>query len=90
MLPAIFKYKVIIKAPAIIRPTGELRLVQAATGGIIKSIAVQANHVLKQGNVIVTVDDSRLQAQKKQLLTNIQQARLQLSELDTQIRAIEA
>lgn len=90
MLGAICKYKVIIKAPATIRPTGELRLVQAATEGRIKSIAVQANHVLKQGDVIATIDDSRLQTQKKQLLTNIQQARLQLSQLDAQIRAIEA
>ncbi|MBW4646958.1 MAG: HlyD family secretion protein [Goleter apudmare HA4340-LM2] len=90
ILAAILKYKVVIKAPATIRPTGELRLVQAATAGTIKSIAVQANQVLRQGDVIATIDDSRLQTQKKQLLTNIQQAKLQLSQLDAQIRALDA
>lgn len=88
-LSAILKYKVVIKSAATIRPSGELRLVQAATAGTIKTIAIQTNQVVKQGEVIATIDDSRLQMQKQQLLTNIQQARLQLSQVDVQIRALD-
>jgi multidrug efflux pump subunit AcrA (membrane-fusion protein) len=88
-LSSILKYKVIIKAPATVRPTGELRLVQAATEGSIKSITVQPNQVVKKGNIIAKLDDSRLQTRHKQLLTNIQQARLQIAQIDAQIRALD-
>jgi multidrug efflux pump subunit AcrA (membrane-fusion protein) len=88
-LSGILKYKIIIKVPATVRPTGELRLVQAATEGSIKSIAVQANQAVIKGDVIATIDDYRLQTQHKHLLTNIQQARLQLSQIDAQIRALD-
>nr|QXY08327.1 hypothetical protein [uncultured Nostoc sp.] len=83
------KYKVIIKAPATIRPTGELRLVQSPTAGTIKSIAVQVNQVVKTGDIIALMDDQRLQIQKIQLQTNIQQATLQLSSIEAQIRSID-
>ncbi|MBH8566665.1 HlyD family efflux transporter periplasmic adaptor subunit [Nostoc sp. CENA67] len=88
-LAGILKYKVTIQAPATIRPAGELRLVQSPIEGTIKSIAVQVNQAVKQGQVIAVIDDNRLQTQKSQLQTNIQQATLQLSQLDAQIRALD-
>lgn len=90
VLAGIIKYRVTIKAPATIRPTGELRLVQSPTEGTIKSIAVQVNQVVKVGDVIALVDDQRLQTQKIQLQTNIQQATLQILQIDAQIRSIDA
>jgi multidrug efflux pump subunit AcrA (membrane-fusion protein) len=89
VLASILKYQVTIKTPAIIRPNGELRLVQATTEGTIKSIAVQANQVIKKGDVIATMNDGRLQTKKKQLLTNIEQATLQLTQLNAQIQALD-
>lgn len=89
VLAGMIKYRVTIKAPATIRPTGELRLVQSPTEGTIKSIAVQVNQVVKTGDIIAVIDDQRLQTQKIQLQTNIQQATLQLSQLDAQIRSID-
>ncbi|MBR8838066.1 MAG: HlyD family efflux transporter periplasmic adaptor subunit [Stigonema ocellatum SAG 48.90 = DSM 106950] len=88
-LAGILKYKVTVKAPATIRPAGELRLVQAAAEGTIKSVAVQANQVVKKGDIIAYINDSRYQTQKSQLETNIQQATLQLVQIDAQVRAIE-
>jgi multidrug efflux pump subunit AcrA (membrane-fusion protein) len=87
-LAGILKYQVTIKAPATIRPTGELRLVQSPIEGTIKSITVQVNQAVNTGDIIAFIDDNRLQTQKKQLETNIQQATLQLSQLDAQIRSI--
>lgn len=89
VLAGMINYRIIIKAPATIRPTGELRLVQSPTEGTIKSIAVQVNQVVKSGDIIALIDDQRLQTQKNQLQTNIQQATLQLSQLDAQIRSLE-
>jgi multidrug efflux pump subunit AcrA (membrane-fusion protein) len=88
-LSGILKYKIIIKVPATVRPNGELRLVQAPTEGTIKNITVQANQAVKKGDIIAIFDDSRLQTQHQQLLTNIQQARLQLSQIDAQIWALD-
>ncbi|HIK06029.1 MAG TPA: HlyD family efflux transporter periplasmic adaptor subunit [Trichormus sp. M33_DOE_039] len=88
-LAGILKYKVTIKAPATIRPSGELRLVQSPIEGTIKSITVKVNQAVNQGDVIALIDDHRLQTQKQQLLTNIQQTRLQLSQLDAQILALD-
>lgn len=88
-IASILKYKIAIKAPATIRPTGELRLVQAATEGTIKSIAVRVNQVVNQGDIIAYMDDFRLQTKKSQLKTDIQQAKLQLSQLDAQLGALD-
>lgn len=88
-IASILKYKITIKVPATIRPSGELRLVQAATEGTIKSITVRVNQVVKQGDIIAYMDDSRLQTKKSQLQTNIQQAKLQLSQLDAQLGALD-
>ncbi|MUG96126.1 HlyD family efflux transporter periplasmic adaptor subunit [Scytonema sp. UIC 10036] len=88
-LASFLKYKVTIKTSAVIRPNGELRLVQAATEGTIKSIAVQANQAIKKGDIIATMSDDRLETKKKQLLTNIEQATLQLAQLNAQIKALD-
>uniref|UniRef100_A0A0C1N0N5 Hemolysin D n=1 Tax=Tolypothrix bouteillei VB521301 TaxID=1479485 RepID=A0A0C1N0N5_9CYAN len=88
-LANLIKFNVTIKTPAVVRPNGELRLVQAATEGTIKSIAVQANQVIKKGDVIATMNDDRLQTKKNQLLTNIEEATLQLTQLNAQIKALD-
>ncbi|MBD2295820.1 HlyD family efflux transporter periplasmic adaptor subunit [Anabaena sphaerica FACHB-251] len=89
IISGILKYKVIIKAPATVRPMGELRLVQAITEGTIKSMNVKNNQVVKKGDVLAKIDDYRWQIQKQQLLTNIQKTKLQLSQIDAQIRALD-
>ncbi|NWF62344.1 MAG: HlyD family efflux transporter periplasmic adaptor subunit [Fischerella sp.] len=88
-IAAVVKYNVTVKAPATIRPTGELRIVQAAGEGMVKSILVKENQVVKQGDAIATIDDSQLQTKKSQLQGNIEQSQLQLAQLDAQIRALD-
>ena len=84
------KYKETVKAQAALRPTGELRIVQAATEGQIMNIAVEENQLVKQGELIATIDDSHLLTKKSQLQSNIQQARLQLVQIDAQISALNS
>ncbi|HIK03538.1 MAG TPA: HlyD family efflux transporter periplasmic adaptor subunit [Trichormus sp. M33_DOE_039] len=87
-LSSIIEYRVTVQGQAIIRPTGELRLVQAATAGQVTNVLVKENQAVKKGDVLATIDDSRLQTQKSQLQSNIQQARLQLLQIDAQIQAL--
>lgn len=88
-LAAFTPYKVTVKAAATIRPVGELRLVQSAIQGEVKQIAVTENQIVKQGDVIAMVNDSRLQMQKNQLQKNLSQNQQQLHQIDAQIVALE-
>ncbi|MEH1899852.1 MAG: HlyD family efflux transporter periplasmic adaptor subunit [Nostoc sp.] len=87
-LASITKYKVTVKGQAIVRPAGELRLVQAATEGQVMRVFVAENQVVKKGNVIATIDNSKLQTKKSQLQSNIGESRLQIIQINAQINAI--
>lgn len=87
-LATFVKYNVTVKAAATVRPTGEIRIVQAAIAGSIKSILVKENSSVKQGMAIATIDDSQLQTKKNQLAGNIQNSQLQLAQIDAQILSL--
>ena len=89
-LTSLVKYKETVKAQAALRPTGELRIVQAATEGQIMNIAVEENQLVKKGDLIATIDDSRLVTKKSQLQSNIQQANLQLVQIKAQVSALNS
>ncbi|WP_414527978.1 HlyD family efflux transporter periplasmic adaptor subunit [Nodularia chucula] len=84
-LSSVFKYNVTVKVPASIRPEGQLGIVQSAVMGTVQKIDVQENQVVKQGEAIAYIDDSRLQNQKSQLENSIEQSELQLRQIDAQI-----
>jgi len=88
-LASVTKYNVTVKAPATVRPTGELRIVQAAAEGPIKTIKVKENQVVREGDAIATIDDSQLQTQKSQLQGNIQQNQLQLTQIAAQLNSLQ-
>jgi HlyD family type I secretion membrane fusion protein len=88
-LASVTKYNVTVKAPATVRPAGELRIVQAAAEGPIKTIKVKENQVVREGDAIATIDDSQLQTKKSQLEGNIQQNQLQLTQLAAQLNALQ-
>jgi HlyD family type I secretion membrane fusion protein len=89
-IAAVAKYKVTVKGQATVRPAGELRLVQAATEGQVMRVFVAENQVVKKGDVIATIDNSKLQTKKSQLQSNIGQSRLQLVQINAQISAINS
>ena len=89
-LASVTEYKVTVKAQAKVRPAGELRLVQAATEGPVMHISAAGNQVVKKGDVIATIDDSRLQTKKSQLQSNIGQAQLQLVQINAQISTLNS
>lgn len=88
-LASVLQYKITVKANAIVRPAGELRLVQALTEGYVKNLAVEPNQIVNRGDIIAYLDDSRLQTKKSQLQSNIQLYQLQLNQITAQIFAVE-
>ena len=84
------EYKVTVKAPARIRPLGEVRIVQAAAEGKISNISVRENQQVRHGELIAQIEPIRLQSQQQQLLANIDQSQQQLTQLDEQLASIQA
>jgi HlyD family type I secretion membrane fusion protein len=90
LMAAVIRYNVTVKATAIARPSGEIRLVQAPVEGTIQSIAVRQNQTVSQGDVIALIDRSPIQTRKSQLQDKIARAEEQRQRLDDQITALEA
>ncbi len=88
-LATVVKYNITVRAPATVRPAGELRIVQAATQGTVKRILVKENQVVKHRDVLAYLEDSRLQTQKSQLQGNIQYNQRQLIQIAAQLKALE-
>lgn len=84
------EYKVTVKAPAKIRPLGEVRIVQAATEGKISSILVRENQPVQAGELIAHIDNTIIQSKKQQLLANSQKTQQQLTQLNEQFVSIQA
>jgi multidrug efflux pump subunit AcrA (membrane-fusion protein) len=87
---AVTKYNITVKASATVRPTGELKIVQSATDGLVLNIFVKENQVVKKGDVIATLNESRIQTKKSQLQSSIVQSRLQLTQISVQIRNLDS
>jgi HlyD family secretion protein len=90
VLAAVTKYNVAVKAEATVRPSGDLRVVQAELEGTIKQIEIAENQTVRQGDIVAYLDDTKLQIQKNQLQASVQQGQLQLDQFDAQIRLLNA
>lgn len=88
ILSAFTPYRVTVKATSTIRPTGKIKVIQAETEGKIISIKAEENETIKKGEIIATIDPSYLQTEKSQLQNKIQQAYLQLKQINNQIDAL--
>lgn len=89
VLMAVLPYRVTVKAEARVRPSGEVRLVEAPLEGTIERLEVQENQMVQQGDVIARLDRNALDAQKNQVEGNVQQLQLQLTQLDAQLRWLD-
>ncbi len=74
-----------VKAIAIVRPNGEVKLVQAPTEGTVTDIEVKENQTVTQGQALVTLDTSRLSTREAQLQGNEQQNLQELQQFSQQL-----
>ncbi|OKH21238.1 HlyD family secretion protein [Hydrococcus rivularis NIES-593] len=88
-LSSILEFNVTVKAPATIRPAGELRLVQSAIEGTVLQIEVSENQTVKKGQIVARLDDAQLQIKRSQLLGDLKQWELQLVQLGTQLGTLD-
>jgi multidrug efflux pump subunit AcrA (membrane-fusion protein) len=88
-LAAFTQYPITVKAAATIRPDGELRVVQAAIEGTVKSIEVKPNQAVKAGDTIAYLDDSRSQTKKNQLQASLEESQQQITQITSQISAYD-
>lgn len=89
LLAALVRYNVTVKAPAIIRPVGDVRVVHVPLEGTVTRIGVKENQAVRRGDVIAKIDDSVLQTQKRQLQEAITQNQSQLAQITAQINALD-
>lgn len=89
-LASVIRYNVTVKADATLRPSGDVRLVQASLEGTVESISVQVNQSVQQGDIIAQLDRTRLETQRSQLEGNLRQAQLQLAQMNAQIQFLDA
>jgi HlyD family secretion protein len=93
-LAAMFEYNVTVKAPAVVRPEGDLRIVESALSGRVQRILVKANDRVEQGDAIAILDDAELRSREQQTQSDLNQLQRQkqliqreLTALATQIQA---
>ncbi|MEL6331925.1 MAG: biotin/lipoyl-binding protein, partial [Cyanobacteria bacterium J06626_26] len=89
VLSQIITFRETVKAPVIVRPQGELRLVEAAAPGRVSQIVVKDNDWVNAGDAIAYLDDTRLQNKAVQLQTSALQTRYQLEQIDHQLQSLE-
>ncbi|MDJ0798751.1 MAG: HlyD family efflux transporter periplasmic adaptor subunit [Calothrix sp. MO_167.B12] len=90
LLAATIKYPIAVKTTAIIRPIGEIKIVEAGASGVISHIFVQENQRVTQGTKLAQIENSQLDGKKNQINLNIQQHKLQLTQLNSQLKELNA
>ena len=83
------KYRTTVKAPAIVRPAGEPRLVQAKAAGTVVDISAQSNDKVSQGDPIAKLDTTSLEARAVQLLANLEQGQRRLQQVKAQLQLLD-
>ena len=88
-LAATIPYRAMVKAPSRIRPVGEIRIAQSAISGKVKNIPVTSNQIVKQGEIIASLDNSELLIQIRHLQGSIDRETTQLARINEQIKSVE-
>lgn len=89
-LAALVRYNVTVKAPGSIRPSSGIQLVQAQATGTVVNVQVQPNQPIRRGDIIAQLDRSTLEAQNQRLQATNQQNQQKVTQLESQIRLLEA
>jgi multidrug efflux pump subunit AcrA (membrane-fusion protein) len=89
ILAIVTTYRVTIASLGIIRPTGELRLVQASVEGRVVKILEKENELVRKGDVIATLDNSEVKAKQDRIKIQVRQIQFQITQVNAQLREID-
>ena len=81
----IFEYRVTVKAPAKIRPEGELKVVETVKGGKIAEITVKTNQEVQKGEIIAYLNDFTEEQERQQLQNKLKATEAQIEQLQKTI-----
>lgn len=87
-IAATMKYDDAINAVATVRASGELSTVQSTSEGIVQSILVSEDTIVKKGDTIAIIANPKYDTQKAQAIGNIQKLVDQIREIDAQIKSL--
>jgi multidrug efflux pump subunit AcrA (membrane-fusion protein) len=88
LVSSIINYPVTVKATATVRPAGELRIVEATASGVVNNILVKENQPVEKAQTIAILDSSQQRTRKSQIVSNIRQNQLAITQIDAQIDAL--
>ncbi|HAJ64672.1 MAG TPA: secretion protein HlyD [Cyanobacteria bacterium UBA8543] len=91
-LASFIEYNITVRAIAKVRPSGDVQAAVAETGGTVKSVEVRENQIVKKGDVIASINDSRfysLRNLKSNWERYIQQQKSQLAQRETLLVALD-
>jgi HlyD family secretion protein len=89
LLASVLKFSETVKAPAVLRPVGELKVAQSSIEGVIEQIYVQENQTISKGDIVARLDDSRLRSKISQLYADMQRATMQVLQINSQLKGID-
>lgn len=87
-LAAVLQYNVTVKAPAVVRPKGDLRIVESAASGRVQRILVKTNDQVEQGDPIAILDDAELKSQQQQIQAELDQLQRQRGQIQEELTAL--
>jgi len=88
-LSALLKYNVTVKAPAVVRPKGDLRIVEATTTGRVQEILVAANDAVVRGEPIALLHDAEVRSRQQHLQTELTQLQRQREQIQQELLALD-
>jgi len=83
-MAAVTPFSVTVQADGAVRPSEEIKIVQAAIEGSVEKLEVKETQRVEQGQVIARIDDTRLQIRISQLGKAIEFGQSQIRFLDNQ------
>lgn len=66
-LLAVWPYRVVVRGPGQIRPSGETSVIQSPLAGRLRTLRVHSNQTVKQGDVIAELDAADLEGKRDEL-----------------------
>jgi HlyD family secretion protein len=88
-LTTVVSYKTLVRAEMIVRPEGELKLVQPSIGGSVVSIQMTDNQKVSKGQILAALDGSKLTTRHEQIKESIAEDQNQIEQIDAQIALLE-
>lgn len=93
---AVWPMRETVKAPGVLRPSGENTVVQSEQGGTVLQVLLRPNQPVRAGQLLAVFDSRPLQAEQRQLQAELaaleaqaQQARAEQASLAAQATALE-